>query len=70
MLIEYLLKQIYCCVKIILNLADAQQLSKNVKKEINGGTFSTSTQSCSNNQPTGFVWENATGCCYNFMMEL
>ena len=36
----------------------------------NGGTYSNSSQSCSNNQPTGYVWENATGCCYNFMMEL
>ena len=34
---------------------------------VNGGVFNTATYKCSiAPQPTGWVWENATGCCYNF----
>lgn len=32
----------------------------------NGGVWVPATYSCSNGQNTGWVWENATGCCYNF----
>lgn len=33
-----------------------------------GGVYNYATQTCTNNNPTGRVWENATGCCYDFSL--
>lgn len=36
---------------------------------LNGGSWQPTTQTCSNGQYSGWAWEIATGCCYNFSGE-